>query len=127
MIEPYHTWMEQHGPRNFREAYGQCKKYTDLMAAAFPNLKVRAGYYHCYVWGKRQHWWLETENGIVIDPTAMQFPSEGTCEYEFVEEGERPIGRCINCGGDVFKGSPCRELCSKSCEKEALAYLSGKR
>ena len=127
MLEPYNTWLEMHGPQSSKEAYGNCKEYVDSMAAVFPELRVRAGYYHCCIWGKRQHWWLETSRGIVVDPTAIQFPSKGTCEYEFLEEGRRPIGVCMNCGAETFQDSPSRQFCCSKCEDETRAYLMGGR
>lgn len=124
-IEAYKAWIEQHGSKSPEEAWGRCKEYTDEMAKVFQDLEVRAGYYHCYIWGRRTHWWLITKNGIVVDPTAIQFPSKGTGEYESLNERQRPIGRCINCGRETFLTSPSHEFCSHDCEKETIDDLNG--
>jgi len=119
MDEKYRDWIAQNVP----EAYGACREITSLMAAAFPELTRVRGHYYCLVWGERAHWWLETQTGGVVDPTAMQFPSKGAGSYVPWREGARgePTGMCPNCGGQAYNGDTC---CSDECGREYVAFCS---
>jgi len=59
----------------------KCKEFSIMMSRDFPELRLVGGYYVCPKLGKRIHWWCETPNGTIIDPTAAQFPSRGTGSY----------------------------------------------
>lgn len=111
----YQEWIEA----NVQEGYGKCVELTLAMQEAFPELKRVRGHYHCWVWGAREHWWLTTPDGVVVDPTADQFPSQGLGEY--VEwDGEEPTGICWDCGEYCYEG---REFCSERCQERYMAYL----
>lgn len=121
-------WVVENGPCTPTEAQGKCQEYVERMKEAFPNLTVRAGFYYDAVWGARQHWWLETDSGEIVDPTAIQFPGGAGADpshYEFVPEEDRPIGVCANCGELCYQGSPSDMLCSSRCERSYIAYLNG--
>ena len=117
----YSDWVEN----NVKEAYGRCKEYVEKMHTTFPELSVRRGFYHCPFWGERQHWWLEDEDGQVVDPTAVQFPSKGAGEYESLNDDELedkvPTGVCMDCGAPVYHGVM---FCSERCEMATLNYLN---
>lgn len=127
----YDAWMTANVPREFEKVYGQCAKYVRQMVTVFPELHVRAGYYFDFQWGMRQHWWLETPDGTVIDPTAHQFPSKGRGPYEVLEPGDRPVGICMDCGADVFNKDPetgqrndsAPNFCNARCERTTRAYM----
>jgi hypothetical protein len=81
---------------------GRCQEITLEMQAEFPELVRVRGHYLCPLYGRRPHWWLTDEAGMIIDPTASQFVPGG----DYVEwTGDEPTGRCINCGENVFDHS----------------------
>lgn len=111
----YIRWIED----NVQDPYGGCREITQKMSKAFPELKRVRGHYYCLVWGERQHWWLRTPEGKVVDPTAAQFPSKGCGEYvEWIEGESEPSGKCLNCGDLFYNGG---NFCSIACERAALA------
>jgi predicted nucleic acid-binding Zn ribbon protein len=118
-MDKYLDWIKQ----NVTDKYGKCKEVTEKMAEAFPELQRVRGHYHCPIWGKRDHWWLTTEDGEIVDPTAGQFPSGGLGEYAPWEEGSpEPTGMCPNCGGDVYDNKTC---CSDKCSREYARFCMG--
>jgi hypothetical protein len=97
---------------------GQCQEVTEQMLAAFPELIRVRGHYACHIWGPREHWWLD-DDGVIVDPTAEQFPSKGAGVYIPWEEGrEEPTGKCMNCGDYCYGGS---FFCSDACEATVMA------
>jgi len=123
----YDQWIEENGPKTSDEAMGKCKKYVDEMKKQFPELEIQAGFYFDAVWGDRQHWWLKTPDGEIVDPTVHQFPAKSGKNpilYSFIPEDERPIGRCANCGELCYPGAPSGMLCSRRCEIEYCAYIN---
>ena len=117
----YQSWISANVPA----AYGACAEVTLAMQTAFPELTRVRGFYHCPVWGAREHWWLVTADGQIIDPTASQFPSRGGGRYEPWREGQRePTGMCPNCGGYCYDGDYC---CSEECSRQYVAFCQGGR
>jgi len=113
----YSSWMQQ----SFEAAYGKCAEITLAMAQACPELKRVRGHYICPIWGEREHWWLIDSTGLIIDPTAIQFPSKGHGEYiEWVEGTPEPTGICPNCGSYCYDN---KSFCSDNCELAYMAYL----
>ena len=51
---------------------GNCREATAAMVKAFPELRRVRGHY-----GWCPHWWCETPDGTVVDPTARQFTPGG--------------------------------------------------
>ncbi len=109
----------------FGDPYGKCKEYVDFIAERINGLQKVRGFYHCPIWGKRQHWWLEDSCGNILDPTVSQFPSGGMGEYEEYdyEIHKTPIGRCINCGELVFENKVGRDACDERCYSAIVASL----
>ena len=112
-------------------AYGQCKHYAQKMLDAFPELTLTRGHYICPIWGEWEHWWLtfkdscplDPERISIIDPTRMQFPSDGYGEYiPWTEGAAEPTGMRPNCGEYCYDGD---SLCSETCERSYMAYLKG--
>jgi hypothetical protein len=109
-MDKYTSYMTE----NFKEVYGKCAEATQQMAVQFPELQRVRGHYYCPVWGEREHWWLKTQDGEIIDPTASQFPSKGHGEYiEWIEGTPEPPGVCLNCGSYVYDNN---SFCCKRCE-----------
>jgi len=110
----YQEWIDQ-----LTDITDTCKTVTKEMAATFPELRRVRGYYHCWIRGKQEHWWLTTPSGVVVDPTADQFPSMGQGRYE-EWQGPEPTGKCPNCGEYCYNGD---YLCSVCCHVDFLAHL----
>lgn len=99
---------------------GKCAALTQALVEAFPSLRRVRGHYFCPMTGKAYpHWWCETSEGAVIDPTSAQFPSMGLGAYE-EHTGPEPTGKCPNCGGYCYDGG---QVCSDRCAREYTAYL----
>lgn len=101
---------------------GKCGDYTALMAYEFRELTRVRGHYVDPLWGRLPHWWLVTPDGLIVDPTATQFPSVGTGDYEPWDEAKpEPTGKCMECGGYCYEH---RVACSRECDL-ALAEFYG--
>lgn len=115
MQSKYQAWVVE----NVTETFGKCKEITHAMVKAFPKLTRVRGFYMCADWGKRAHWWLVDAEGKVVDPTADQFPSQGTSEYaQWIEGSEEPTDKCMNCGGYTYGAKrACSVTCAEALEK----------
>lgn len=122
MHEKYRQWIDDH-IKTQQDAYGKCEKVTQEMREVFPELVQKYGQYHCYVWGPRWHWWLVTQEGDIIDPTARQFPSIGYGRYEEKQPHELPYGRCRNCGEEYYTDFSY-DFCSQQCADETITFLN---
>lgn len=111
----YNEWIKN----NIVDSYGKCAEKTAEMQRVFPELKRIRGHYVCPLGGRRQHWWLLTAEGEIIDPTASQFLDKGKCgEYIPWDEGQRePVGKCLNCGELIYNSGL---FCSDNCRIESL-------
>lgn len=95
-----------------KTAYGQCEYVCLNMIKIFPELKLVRGHYWDDELGKRQHWWLEDKSKAIIDPTVIQFPSNGFGEYEpWIEGTPEPTGKCPNCGEYCWNNENVHEEC----------------
>lgn len=120
MLQSYQDWIKLNVEDDPK---GQCMEVTEEMEAVFPELTRVRGHYYCTAWGERQHWWLVTASGEVVDPTAAQFPSKGTRVYEpLAEDAPEPTGLCPNCGGFIYGGG---QVCSDACGVAFTASLMG--
>lgn len=83
---------------NYLKYRGKCKEMSEAACAADPSLRLVRGHYYCPIWhSNEQHWWCEKPDGTIVDPTKLQFPSEGKGFYtEF--DG---IIQCAECGKEV--------------------------
>ena len=133
MKKTYFAWIAQHVPGN---PIGMCSGVTLKMQKAFPELKRVRGWYRCRFWGERDHWWLVSPEGEIIDPTADQFPSLGGGEYRPIDESNPDqlvrVGKCMDCGGPVYDtlanadaGNSRPTFCSDKCRRASEAYLNG--
>ena len=126
VINKYLDWIRVNYPTS-ESALLQCAQATSRMVEEFPELKRVRGLAHVkepYDLNPTQtpHWWLETSEGVVIDPTEHQYPTE-ILKYDPVDESKGdPTGKCPNCGGLCYEGN---YLCSKKCDREFMAYLNG--
>lgn len=118
---PYEQWIID----NWTDALGTCAEQTTKMAERFPELKRIRGHYMCPIWGEREHWWLVTPSGAVIDPTREQFPSGGRGVYvPWDEHAEEPIGKCANCGGYSYESKGGNNtVCGDACARSYCVYM----
>jgi len=125
MKPEYASWIEQNCPGY---QAGFCHSRSEAMKKAFPELILCRGYYSSPVDGSRGHWWLKTPDGEIVDPTVSQFimGSAGVYEeYDWSIHGELPIGKCMNCGSEVYASAnpPSSCMCSNECAVSFDAYL----
>lgn len=122
----YREWIDDYSDRKEGVLLGKCAEATKEMVAAFPELTRVPG--HVYgTWGKRAHWWCETADGQVVDPTVGQFP-DPFLEYErWIPGDEVRVGKCMNCGREIWRAlqtleeEPPREsFCDAMCLKECF-------
>lgn len=126
MKREYKKWIESHVPTR-EAAYGNCAEFSKVMAKDFPELTIAKGFVHCPLWGQREHWWLRDEDGIIVDPTAHQFPGTGMIDYEELDKDHpamnHPRNKCMNCG-EVFYNIR-RGVCSDECGIELDKWMNG--
>ena len=86
--------MEESDYAKFR---GKCKKMSQTLVDANPELTLVRGHYYCFSWGLQPHWWVKDKSGNIVDPTCKQFPSKGMGEYiEFNGTVD-----CSQCGKNI--------------------------
>lgn len=112
MDDKYKTYIERNYP-NAACAKNRCKDASLFMKEEFPELLIAKGYYVCPIGGRIEHWWLETDNGEIIDPTYIQFPTIGN--YKKLTGDDCPIGKCRHCGGPILPTSYTRDYCTINC------------
>lgn len=101
MINTYQTWIKQHYPYPHL-AKLQCAEATKAMVAEFPELRRVRGYVYIGVY-QRPHWWCETKDKEVIDPTINQYETIPAMYEELPEDAEEPHGKCYECGALLFR------------------------
>lgn len=102
---------------SYAEFAGRCLELSTAAVAADPTLRLVRGWYHCPMWGERQHWWCVRPDGTVVDPTVTQFPTAGAgAEYEEYAG----LVDCEECGKtDIPEAEACIDgnhtFCSSVC------------
>ena len=123
----YAAWVRTHAPS---EPAGLCRRTSERMAEAFPELRLACGY---YLDGPRddavpvEHWWCVAPDGEVWDATVGQFGDADGAVWRYVEtttpRGEpEPTGRCRACPNLTYDGD---DVCSRACLKKSLAKGEG--
>lgn len=112
-----------------QKARRACEEATLSMESAFPELiRVRGLAVVEEPYGlpptRTPHWWLKTEDGEIVDPTAHQYPTRILSYEEADERLGPPTGRCSNCGKLCYKSN---YFCSDECSEEYMAYLNNNR
>ena len=108
---------------------GECQRACKEMLKAFPELKIIRGHVETVFWGRRGHWWCESEDGAIADPTRRQFP--GPIEYkQWTPDELVRTGKCMNCGEEIWRKVASLDqeyhdyFCSKECEKETIDEMN---
>lgn len=125
MSTEYNVWIAQNCQGVVR---GFCRSKSAEMQRAFPELILCRGYYTSAADGILSHWWLKTAAGEIVDPTVRQFvagPEGSYEEYDVVNHGPLPIGKCMNCGEEVYASAnpPASSMCSKECLEDFDRHL----
>lgn len=112
----YSEWIAAYVARHNGFVRGLCQDAVTEMRLAFPELRKASGFAHT-AWGEDQHVWCVTPDGLIVDPTAAQYPF---VDYEELDLNNAddvariPTGRCMECGGPYYKGRSY--TCSDACE-----------
>ncbi len=95
--EQYRAFLEKHRRNNLP---GFCAGMTERMKQEFPELLRVRGYVVF-----EHHWWCETPEGIIVDPTYTQF-APGVTYKAYDESQPEPIGQCFECGRLLYTEGP---------------------
>lgn len=101
---------------NYEKYRGKCKELTEALVKEIPTLTIVRGHYFDHVWGRDEpHWWCVNDEGVIYDPSRLQFPTEGDGIYTPYSG----YSDCEHCGKQVAEKDiiqqgryPC---CSDSC------------
>ena len=67
---------------NYEKYRGKCKEFCDQAIIDDPELTLVRGHYYCPITNRKEmHWWTIRVDGIVYDPTKLQFASAGNGDY----------------------------------------------
>jgi hypothetical protein len=131
-VNGYTEWIAANVPANPR---GLCRSVTEQMQAAFPELRRVRGFFESALDAKVTHWWLETVDGQVVDPTAAQFQTTFEATYA-AYAGPDPMGQCANCGeliwadggyGSTFCDDECAGETFEDLKAGGTLYIDGER
>ena len=127
----YEEWIEENYPSPF-SALSRCSEATELMCAAFPELRRVNGHVYTGGGGRRAHWWCVAPGGKIVDPTAQQF-RDGIAVYDEADEDTLvAVGRCLNCGKRQLvplRDAPraaSKNFCDDACAREAGIAIMAK-
>jgi hypothetical protein len=126
--DPRHEAARQALLRQYGSPHHNCGVFTRALARQFPELRATAGFYFAPGGAAHgEHWWLETSEGAIVDPTADQWPSQGRGRYERYDPARHLVvkGSCPSCGTGLYSRAGAYP-CSRSCD-EALAEEYGTR
>jgi len=118
MNPAYKQWIHDNAPE---DPTGKCSELTTEMQSVFPELRRIRGHFVC---GTKQypHWWLETADGEIVDPSKRQFGHMVGFYEPHDEARPEPTGICPNCSGYVYDGGT---VCGDVCEQQYVAYVMG--
>lgn len=119
----YSKWITEYNQR-IGDVYGKCESATLEMQQAFPELIRKRGHVEVPFRTKNpEHWWLTTNDGLIIDPTELQFG----CVLKYIKLDEtlpEPVGKCLNCGEYVYPNAPNTHACCVECDEAIMKSLS---
>lgn len=132
MNHKYQRWVDnQVGPYT----RGMCGKCTEQMTQRFPELKRCSGWAIDACGQMYEHYWCETEDGEIVDPTVSQFLFKIVTYRYFVPGDVIKVGKCLECGQHIFGkvqdprdpqpelvgGARSMTVCSDECLKALVA------
>lgn len=109
---------------DYAEFRGRCRELSEAAVAADPTLTLVRGHYFCPIWRTEEpHWWTVRQDGSVFDPSARQFPSNGSGTYVPFDG----MCECANCGKEVPEDEASIEgryaFCSYECHGQFVGVL----
>lgn len=126
LVEPRYEALRKELLDISKSSRGSCGYFTRIFSERFPELKRVAGFYYAPggVHSHGEHWWLTDAAGNIVDPTADQFPSQGTGVYVRYDPTRHITakGTCPGCGSTLFAFA--RKPCSSDCDAELAAEWS---
>ena len=124
----YQEWIDQYIEDHDFCIIGLCHDATLKMKEAFPELIIQRGFINC-----KEHWWLTTELGEIVDPTVSQYYSFDKVIYApFVSGMEVRIGKCMDCGTEIYDELESLDVpskkdtsfCDEICKQQYISYLN---
>lgn len=111
----------------FHLVRGHCQQFCEKFINQFPNLKMTPGFYL-----DNEHFWCYDETGFIIDPTVEQFggkflePVENNYRVYNKETDIIRLGRCMNCGDEIFgiAAEGEKSVCSTDCQNDLEIYYN---
>lgn len=108
---------------NYHVFRGKCKEACEALQKVIPELTLHRGWYNQPGWPKDSchHWWLQSPEGNIVDPTMFQFPTPG---LNNLYEEFNGIVECSECGKEMkeedahFAGR--YPVCSNECYKSLV-------
>jgi hypothetical protein len=109
---------------NYSMYRGKCREMSEAAVAENSNLRLVRGYYWCPVLNtKNPHWWTVDGDGVIFDPTRLQFPSAGIGTYEEFNG----FVTCAECGVEVSENEAVTEGNYTCCSYRCMCALVGIR
>lgn len=77
---------------------GKCKELSEKLIEENPSFRLVRGHYFCPMWNRDEpHWWTVDPDGVIHDPSKLQFGSKGAGIYtEF-----NGMVECAECGKET--------------------------
>lgn len=116
----YENWIKQHYPYSYL-AKLQCAEATQSMVAEFPELRRVRGYIYIGV-HQRPHWWCETKDGEIVDPTVQQYETVPVMYEEVPADAYEPHGKCLECGDLLFRHKGADSHLCENC-KDSFKFV----
>ena len=119
-MNKYEKWIKDYLLSKDGNICGKCYEATSEMIKTFPELKRIRGHVRHILSNKvSPHWWCINAEGIVFDPTSIQFVA--IIKYIPHDETQpEPTGKCSNCGEYCFN---YEAVCSDKCATEYKAFI----
>lgn len=90
--------LESQASANYLKYRGKCKELSEKACINDPNLTLVRGYYFCPLWNTDEaHYWCVNPEGKIIDPSKLQFPSNGFGIYTPFNG----MVECSECGKEI--------------------------
>lgn len=84
----------------YRLYRGRCKELCEERLKTDPSLRLVRGHVFVHLWPsdpRQAHWWLEKQDGTIVDPSWQQFPFQEAPSKEHYDEFDGTV-QCSNCG-----------------------------
>jgi hypothetical protein len=127
MDQKYQRWINDHKREHGVDGLvNRCCISSQEMKDAFPELLIIKGHVENLEVGRQEHWWCETIDGTIVDPTVVQFVAPEKLEYFPFKPGDIiRVGKCAYCCDDINKpvqtlDGPFEHFCDDYCYHQWL-------